>query len=232
MTDAAHMLSDVAGFLVSVLALILSGREANAEYSFGYHRAEVLGAVASIFVVWLMTGILVWEAITRLITPEVVDGKVMFIVSSLGIVMNLVLMRVFGHNHSHGGLGDEHADHGHSHGHDHEHGHAPLKSYEPPVPLSSSTAGGSSAAHAHDHGHHEQQHGHAEHSHGGHIQVHPLFFDPTLFSCHWRQLNESRRQEGCCGHDHDDHDHDLDDHAHGHDDHAHGHDVRLSNALD
>ena len=72
---------------------------------------------------------------------EVVDGKVMFIVSSLGIVMNLVLMRVFGHNHSHGGLGDEHADHGHSHGHDHEHGHAPLKSYEPPVPLSSSTAG-------------------------------------------------------------------------------------------
>ena len=56
-------------FLVSVLALILSGREANAEYSFGYHRAEVLGAVASIFVVWLMTGILVWEAITRLITP-------------------------------------------------------------------------------------------------------------------------------------------------------------------
>lgn len=54
---------------MSVLALILSGREANAEYSFGYHRAEVLGAVASIFVVWLMTGILVWEAITRLITP-------------------------------------------------------------------------------------------------------------------------------------------------------------------
>ena len=48
---------------------MLSSREANAEYSFGFHRAEVLGAVASIFVIWIMTGILLWEAVLRLITP-------------------------------------------------------------------------------------------------------------------------------------------------------------------
>ena len=46
MTDAAHMLSDVAGFVVSVLALLLSGRGDQRNYSFGYHRAEVLGALA------------------------------------------------------------------------------------------------------------------------------------------------------------------------------------------
>ena len=69
MTDAAHMLSDVAGFIVSVLALLLSSRAADAKYSFGYHRAEVLGALASILVVWLMTGCLIYEAIQRLITP-------------------------------------------------------------------------------------------------------------------------------------------------------------------
>ena len=57
------MLSDVAGFLVSVLALVLSSRKANAEYSFGYHRAEVIGALASIMIVWIMTVILVYEAI-------------------------------------------------------------------------------------------------------------------------------------------------------------------------
>ena len=52
-------------FLVSVMALFLSERVADAKYSFGYHRVEVLGALVSIMIVWVMTGILVYEAIHR-----------------------------------------------------------------------------------------------------------------------------------------------------------------------
>lgn len=40
-----------------------------------YHRVEVLGALASILTVWLVTGILLVEAIQRIITPEAVNGK-------------------------------------------------------------------------------------------------------------------------------------------------------------
>ena len=40
-TDAAHMLSDVAGFLVGAIALVLTSRNANHRYSFGFGRAEV-----------------------------------------------------------------------------------------------------------------------------------------------------------------------------------------------
>ena len=54
---------------MSLLALFLSSRAADAQYSFGYHRAEVLGALASIMVVWVMTALLVYEAVNRLITP-------------------------------------------------------------------------------------------------------------------------------------------------------------------
>ena len=43
-TDAAHMLSDVAGFLVGAIALVLTSRDASSRYSFGFGRAEVLGA--------------------------------------------------------------------------------------------------------------------------------------------------------------------------------------------
>jgi len=163
MTDAAHMLSDVAGFLVSVIALMLSSRQANAEYSFGFHRAEVLGAVASIFVIWLMTGILVWEAVLRLITPDIVEGKVMFIVSVIGILMNLILMRVFGHNHSHGGAS---CDHGHSHGHAHE---KPAKSsYKPPVVVAVSDS-----PHEHEHSSaHGHAHGHDDHAAPSHAHAH------------------------------------------------------------
>jgi len=195
MTDAAHMLSDVAGFLVSVIALMLSSRQANAEYSFGFHRAEVLGAVASIFVIWLMTGILVWEAVLRLITPDIVEGKVMFIVSVIGILMNLILMRVFGHNHSHGGAS---CDHGHSHGHAHE---KPAKSsYKPPVVVAVSDSpheherhdDHAAPSHAHAHGegegHNEScghEHGHGEQAHEhGHEHEHEHEHEHGLASPH------------------------------------------------
>lgn len=42
-TDAAHMLSDIAGFLVGVLSIFLTSRAADPKYSFGYHIAEVQG---------------------------------------------------------------------------------------------------------------------------------------------------------------------------------------------
>ena len=147
-------------FLVSVLALFLSSRKADATYTFGYHRAETLGALASILVVWMMTAILLFEAMHRLVQPEIVDGPLMFGVSVLGVVMNVLLMQVLGHDHGHGGHG-----HGHSHGHSHSHGHAP-PAYQPPKLPSS---------HGHDH-HEEPAHGHAEHhaaEHGhGHHEEH------------------------------------------------------------
>ena len=57
MTDAAHMLSDVAAFTISYLAIYLSHRPATLKKTFGYHRAEVLGALASIALIW---GLLIW----------------------------------------------------------------------------------------------------------------------------------------------------------------------------
>ena len=58
-----------ARFLVGVIALLLTSREASDSYSFGYGRAEVLGALASISIVWAMTAMLLFEAVQRLIVP-------------------------------------------------------------------------------------------------------------------------------------------------------------------
>ena len=68
----------------------------------------MLGALASLSIVWVMTVLLVVEAVKRLFFPEVVDGRAMFVISLLGLGMNFVLMGVLGHNHGHGGA------HGHS----------------------------------------------------------------------------------------------------------------------
>eukprot|EP00122_Pirum_gemmata_P003685 Pgem_evm1s3335 len=52
MTDAAHLLSDFASMLISLFALWLAGRPATSKLTFGYHRAEILGAMISVFMIW------------------------------------------------------------------------------------------------------------------------------------------------------------------------------------
>jgi zinc transporter 2 len=113
-TDAAHLLSDVSGFAVSAAAAYYAAKRSHQHFSYGYHRIEVLGALASVLSVWLVTGILLWEAVGRVLHPSPVDGKIMTIIALLGVVVNIALMSILGvHGHSHGG---GHSHSGHSHG--------------------------------------------------------------------------------------------------------------------
>jgi solute carrier family 30 (zinc transporter), member 2 len=110
LTDAAHLLSDVAAFAISLFSIWASGWEANSRQSYGFFRIEILGALVSIQMIWLLAGILVYEAITRLIngTGEV-QGFLMFLVSAFGLVVNIIMALLLGH------------DHGNGHAHDHKH---------------------------------------------------------------------------------------------------------------
>ncbi|KAL7129546.1 hypothetical protein ABFS83_13G074200 [Erythranthe nasuta] len=120
LTDAAHLLSDVASFAISLFSLWAAGWEATPRQSYGFFRVEILGALVSIQLIWLLTGILVYEAIVRIVTETgEVQGFLMFLVSAFGLLVNIVMAVMLGHDHGHGhGHG-----HGHDHGHDHDHGH-------------------------------------------------------------------------------------------------------------
>lgn len=55
------------------------------------HVAEVLGAVVSVLIIWVITGILVYAAIQRVITMEFeVEADTMIIVAAIGVVMNIM----------------------------------------------------------------------------------------------------------------------------------------------
>jgi len=73
MTDAAHMFSDVSGFLIQICSIRLAKSLPTNMYSFGYHRSEVLGALASIVIIWALVIALFAEAIER--TREIVNGE-------------------------------------------------------------------------------------------------------------------------------------------------------------
>ena len=51
MTDAAHMLSDLSGFVISIAAIYISRRPSSQEMSYGYFRAEILGALFSLSII-------------------------------------------------------------------------------------------------------------------------------------------------------------------------------------
>lgn len=97
-TDAAHLLTgkyfvsnlDISGFLISLFAITWSRKPASAKLSYGYHRIEILGALFSISIVWALTVFLLIEAINRIRKTEAVDGKIMFITASLGLMVNIM----------------------------------------------------------------------------------------------------------------------------------------------
>jgi cobalt-zinc-cadmium efflux system protein len=60
--------------------------------SFGYHRAEILGALLSGLLIWLISGVLIYEAIARIQSPPEVEGPIVFVVATIGLAANLVSM--------------------------------------------------------------------------------------------------------------------------------------------
>lgn len=96
-SDAAHMLTDAGAILLSLFVYWLSRRPSTPSMSFGYHRVEILGALASGLAIWGIAGFLVYEAILRISEPPEVRGPVVLVVSTLGLGANLVGMKILGH---------------------------------------------------------------------------------------------------------------------------------------
>jgi cobalt-zinc-cadmium efflux system protein len=91
-SDGVHMLTDVGALGLSFFALWVARRPSTPQMSFGYHRAEILGALASGLLIWLLAGVLIYEAIARLGKPPEVNGAVVLVVATIGLLANLLSM--------------------------------------------------------------------------------------------------------------------------------------------
>merc|ERR1711962_1691274 len=119
-TDAAHLLTDFASFMISLFSIWVASRPATRRMSFGWHRAEVIGATVSVLMIWVVTGILVYVAVQRIVNGDYeIDATIMLITSGIGVGVNIIMgctLHQSGHGHSHGGGGG--GGHGHAHGGD------------------------------------------------------------------------------------------------------------------
>lgn len=89
LSDAAHMLTDAGAIALSLVALRLARRPPGGAMTFGLRRAEILSAAANGLTLLVLAGIILVEAVRRLVSPPEVDGALVLGVALAGIVVNV-----------------------------------------------------------------------------------------------------------------------------------------------
>jgi cobalt-zinc-cadmium efflux system protein len=94
LADAGHMLVDVASLVMSFLALTFALRPPSKERTFGFHRLEILAALANGVTLILICFYIFYEAYQRILTPEPVQGPGMLAIALVGLVANVAAIMV------------------------------------------------------------------------------------------------------------------------------------------
>lgn len=90
LSDAGHMVTDVAALSIALIAQRLAQRPPSGRASYGYARAEVLAAFTNAL---LMIAAVIWiaiEAVRRLLSPGPVAGGAVIVVALAGLAVNLI----------------------------------------------------------------------------------------------------------------------------------------------
>jgi cobalt-zinc-cadmium efflux system protein len=108
LSDAAHVFMDIFALGLSFLALRLSALPADDRHTYGYHRLEVLAALANGLTLGVIAIGIFGEAIQRWQNPEPIKSAEMLVIAVIGLVVNLVVAFVLGgHDHDEAAHGRE-----------------------------------------------------------------------------------------------------------------------------
>ncbi|CAN0334746.1 unnamed protein product [Discosporangium mesarthrocarpum] len=96
-TDAAHLLTDVSSFILAIISNEIATQPACDKLTYGPVRAEVLSALFSTALILVLSLILVYEAIKRIVDFSCgegaeIDGKMMSGIAFLGLLVNVALL--------------------------------------------------------------------------------------------------------------------------------------------
>jgi cobalt-zinc-cadmium efflux system protein len=89
LADAGHMLTDAGALGASLVAVRLARRPASGVWTFGFKRAEVLSAQANGITLLVVSALVAFEAISRLIHPVAVTGGIVVTVAAVGVAVNV-----------------------------------------------------------------------------------------------------------------------------------------------
>jgi cobalt-zinc-cadmium efflux system protein len=100
LSDAAHVFMDLFALVLSLAAIHLAKFPASDTRTYGWHRGEILASLINGATLLLIAFGILGEAWDRMLHPEAVKSKEMFIIASIGLIMNLIAAgRLHGHAH-------------------------------------------------------------------------------------------------------------------------------------
>ncbi len=94
LSDAAHMLTDVAALMIALLAIKMGKKAPDDKRTFGYRRFEILAAAFNAVLLFFIAIYVFVEAIKRFNEPQEIQSWGMLTVAAIGLVVNLVSMRL------------------------------------------------------------------------------------------------------------------------------------------
>ena len=91
-SDAVHMFTDVMAIGLSLFALTMATRSHSGAMTYGYHRAEVLAALANGVALSAISIWVLYEAVLRVMSARIIDAPIMLVSAGIGLAGNLVVM--------------------------------------------------------------------------------------------------------------------------------------------
>jgi len=88
MADAVHDLGDTLSIGMAWVLSKFSNKSATTHFTYGYQRLSLLGALINGGVLIVGSGWVLWEAVPRLMAPEMPNAQGMFWLAILGVVVN------------------------------------------------------------------------------------------------------------------------------------------------
>ena len=94
LSDAAHMLTDVAALVIALLAIKMGKKAPDEKRTFGYRRFEILAAAFNAVLLFFIAIYVFVEAIKRFNEPQEIQSWGMLIVAAIGLGVNIISMRL------------------------------------------------------------------------------------------------------------------------------------------
>lgn len=121
--DALHNAGDVIAIIITYMALKVGTKKTTFQYTFGFIKAEMMAAFTNSMFLSITMLYMIYEAINRFFSPELIEPIYMIVVGLIAVVANGIsayILHTLGVDHGHA--------HEHSHGHHHHHGDANIQS--------------------------------------------------------------------------------------------------------
>ncbi|MCI0334282.1 MAG: cation diffusion facilitator family transporter [Planctomycetes bacterium] len=89
LADALHNFNDCGSLIIALIARRIGRRPSDDRRTFGYRRAEIIGALINLTILVVIGLFLIYEAIARVFDPQQIDGWIVVVVAAVALVVDV-----------------------------------------------------------------------------------------------------------------------------------------------